>query len=143
MSEEIKGDNQDKTPEQFNECVRLKDDKDLHCKYMDNNNKCIFENCLYAHEETPTTVLQWWFTCIICKRPDAIMPKDMKIHWCQSCINRANEAEVLPFQCRYCGSYQNKPSEWMFSRVCDKCVDKFLYQPRCKNYWCRGAQHQV
>lgn len=141
MESEIVGEGQNEEKVQFERC-KYKDanEKSKHaeggdgkCKYMDTRGYCIFENCLYDQEETPPTVEYWWFECIVCKQPDIINPKNMKIHWCHSCIRRANEAEVLPFTCRYCGSQQNHPSQWMFSRVCDDCIDK-LYWPHCDNY---------
>lgn len=110
---------------------------DKKCKYMDNNGNCIFENCLYDQEETPPQVLVWNYECVICRQPASIVPKHMKIHWCPSCIRRANEVEVLPFTCRFCGRRQKSPSAWFFSGVCDSCIDK-LYNPNhediCKNW---------
>ena len=144
---EVKGDltEMDKKHMQFEPCShRLKDEEDQtpgydkKCKYMDNKGNCIFENCRYDQEETPPHVTEWYFTCVICHEPDSIDPKRMKIHWCRNCIARANEAEVLPFTCRYCGKKQGHPSQWFLSMVCDSCIDQ-LYNPNCKNYWCSGC----
>ena len=115
---------------------------DNKCEYMDNEGNCIFENCRYEQEETPPHVEEWWYTCVACKRPASINPKYRKIHLCHDCIRRINNAEVLPFTCRYCGKQSNEPSDWWGSRVCNSCLEK-LYNPNCKNYWCRGARHQV
>ena len=129
VESEMKGDGADDPKIQFEPCKY----KDKDCKYYDNYGNCIFENCRFDQEELPPTVTQWWFTCLICHKPDSIDPKHMKAHFCKSCIDRMNEAEVLPFTCRYCGRSQNHPSQWMFSRVCDDCIPK-LYDPNCKKY---------
>ena len=142
--QEVLGDGYDEEKIQFEPCKYNPDKKEIEpekhgygyrelCKYMDNYGNCIFENCMYDQEETPPTTDNWWFTCVICQQPDTIDPKNMKIHWCKSCIDRANEAEVLPFTCRYCGRKQNHPSKWFMSRVCDRCEPK-LYNPNCHNY---------
>lgn len=147
VESEMKGDGADDAKIQFEPCKYRDKSKekngryygiDYKCKYMDNNGYCIFENCKFDQEELPPHVVEWWFTCVVCHEPDSINPKHMHIHWCKSCIARANEAEVLPFTCRYCGKKQNHPSTWFMSRVCDSCVSK-LYNPWCKNYWCSGC----
>ena len=147
MAEEMLGDGSEEQKMQFEPCKYRTQDKekghddrgfDGKCKYMNNYNNCIFENCVMEQEETPPTVDQWWYTCVICHAPDSIDPRQMKIHWCNSCISRANEAEILPFTCRYCGARQNHPSQWFMSRVCDACIDQ-LYNKNCKNYWCNGC----
>lgn len=147
---EITGDGADEEKMEFEPCKYNPSGKGIdaespgygyreNCKYMDNYGNCIFENCMYDQEETPPQMEDWWFTCVVCQQPDNIEPKHMKIHWCRSCIDRANEAEILPFTCRYCGRKQHTPSQWFMSRVCDSCIKK-LYNPNCKNYWCSGCR---
>lgn len=146
-NEEVKGEGWDEPKIQFEPCSHRTLDEDSipgydrKCKYMDNYGYCIFENCRYDQEETPPHVTTWYFTCVVCHEPDTIDPKRMKIHWCRSCIARSNEAEVLPFTCRYCGKKQNHPSPWFMSRVCDDCVEQ-CYNKNCKNWICSGARHQ-
>ena len=149
MEDEVKGEGWDEEKIQFEPCkyrVQDQEDKtpgyDKKCKYMDNYGNCIFENCKYDQEETPPTVVEWWFKCVACHEPDSIDPKHMKIHFCRSCIHRINIWEELPFTCRYCGKKQSHPSQWWASGVCDRCIPQ-LYNKNCKNYWCRGARHQV
>lgn len=133
--EEITGDKQTNLPLQFEKCWMLVQNGDSNCNKIDSYGFCTLETCIYKenNSEYPNTCDQWWFNCVICGQPSSIAPKDMKIHWCQSCIDRANKAEHLPFTCRYCGKQQYKPSSWMFSRVCDECI-KHLYNKNCKNY---------
>lgn len=145
MEKEIVGDGQDEQKVQFEPCKYRNTQeesnpgrgRDGKCKYMDNYGNCIFENCIYDQEETPPHVVEWHYTCVVCHRPEVIDPKKMKIHWCTSCIARANDAEVLPFTCRYCGRRQNHPSAWFLSKVCDSCIPK-LYDPNCRQYGCKN-----
>ena len=151
METKVEGDGQKEQKIQFEPCKNRREDEDSvpsksgydkKCKYMDNYGNCIFENCVYDQEEKPPHVTEWWFTCVACQQPDSIDPKHMKVHFCRSCIKRINEREVLPFTCRYCGKTQNHPSLWWASGVCDDCIPQ-LWNKNCKNYWCRGARHQV
>ena len=103
---------------QFEECTY-----DKLCKFRDVNGKCIFETCIVQNTMPPTTLL-WYFNCIICKNVDSIRPDRMKIHACKSCIDRMNDAEVLPFECRFCGATVNSPSPWMFSKLCPSCIGR-------------------
>ena len=149
VESQIFGEGHDEPKIQFEPCkYRVPEEEDQipgydkKCKFMDNYGICIFENCLFDQEETPPTVVEWWFTCVACKEPDTIHPKHMKVHFCRSCIDRINQREVLPFNCRYCGKPQHHPSLWWASGVCDSCIPQ-LYNKNCKNYWCPGPQHPL
>lgn len=133
-TEEVTGDKYIENPIRFELCKHLATDKNNeHCKWIDNQGYCPFECCIKDEGEQPPERKGWTFTCIICGNPCTMEPKNMKIHWCRSCIEKAQDAEKLPFTCRYCGKEQNKRSQWMFSKVCDECIPK-LYSPNCKNY---------
>lgn len=109
---------------QFEPCTYNNGQPFLECKYIDNYKRCIFEDCIWDQKETPLLTPTWWFTCLICHKPDTIDPHEMKAHFCKSCIDRINDAEVLPFTCRFCGKQQSHPSQWMFSKICDSCMEK-------------------
>lgn len=102
--------------EQFEMCCH----DDFECKYKDNNGRCIFETCRYDNITPPRTLL-WYYTCLICKRPDTAKVEELRAPFCHSCIERMQKVEELPHSCRYCGKSINQPANWMFSGICDEC----------------------
>lgn len=102
--------------DQFENCVHT----DFECKYKDNYGKCIFETCQFDNIIAPR-VLLWYFTCLICKRPDTAKVEELRAPFCHKCVERMNAAEQLPHNCRYCGKSINQPAAWMFSGICDEC----------------------
>lgn len=144
--EEIKGDNQNESLEQLEMCKYLVQGEDKPCRHRDIYGRCTFENCVLDSEESPLRSKKWWFQCIICKHPTSIEPDGLRVPFCESCISRMNEAEVLPFTCRYCGKKQYTPSKWMFSRVCDECIP-LLYNKNagqtCLKYTPKAGKHSI
>ena len=99
------------------------------CKHKDIAGRCIFENCKY--DGMPQTAKLHFFKCIICGEVDCIDPKEMKAHFCQSCIKRMQKAEVLPVACKACGKLIESPTNWIFSGLCQECLNNLydLAQP--------------
>lgn len=128
--DEVKGENQNETLAQCERCKYL---GIKNCKYKDMYDRCAFENCILDEEEQPPTTKKFWFKCIICQTPTCKEVESIDSFICDSCRSRMQDAEKLPFTCRYCGKKQYTPSQWMFSKVCDECIPK-LYSPNCKNY---------
>ena len=134
--EEVRGENQNEPLKQFVACPYIQ--TKTTCRYRDMYGRCTLENCILDQQETAPTTKKWWFKCIICGHPTALEPEAVRVPICESCISRMNDAEVLPFTCRYCGKKQYTPSQWMFSKVCDECIPK-LYSPNCDNYSQTGS----
>lgn len=124
-NKEVTGDNQDKsTLKSFDQCKYLDSDWGKGCRYKDTADNCIFETCVVEGDEMPTMNKIWTFKCLICGTVTAVPSSNMKIMFCQACLDRIKEAENLPFTCRYCGRQQHSRSSWLFSRVCDSCIEK-------------------
>ena len=125
--------------EQFVEC-RYKDQNytdDKHgiehkCRYCDNNDKCIYENCVFDGQEGPKVANRHWLKCIICQSDMDLDPKHVDVPICDRCRARMQFAEKLPFKCILCGSSQSKPSAIMFSTLCDKCLMQYVFNKDCK-----------
>lgn len=99
------------------------------CKHKDVAGRCIFENCLY--DEAPNTAKLHFFKCVICGEVSAIDPREKKVHFCELCIQRMNDAEVLPVKCKACGKPIETPTNWIFSGLCQSCLNNLydLAQP--------------
>lgn len=129
--DEVKGANQNETLQQCEPCMYTSQYPE--CRHRDAYGRCEYENCIWDEQETSLTTKKIWFNCIICNGLTSRSPQGKESHICESCRSRMKDAEQLPFTCRYCGKSQYTPSKWMFSKVCDECIDK-LYSPNCKNY---------
>jgi hypothetical protein len=111
--------------QQFEECSQ-------ECKYKDTDGRCIFETCISSNTLPPANML-WYFECIICKRVDSIEPKAMKIHICSECIKRIQKVEALPIRCKWCQAEISEPTSWMFSGLCEACLDKIHAAAFCSH----------
>lgn len=129
LQEEITGDGQTDDLLQYDICSRLAEIDT--CMYRDVYNYCALENC--AWDELPNNTPDWWYNCEICNQTTSADPRGIRSYWCESCRSRIRQAEELPFTCRFCGKKQYSPSQWMFSRVCDDCI-QHLYNKNCKKY---------
>ena len=110
-------------------------DKEDACKYRDNQGRCIFETCIYDNEFPPQTIL-WNFTCIACGDPCSIIPRKMKIHFCDRCRNQLRTAQKLPFECIICGRSQSSPAKGFGNQICDHCIGrlkKYVDQWHCEH----------
>lgn len=137
QNEELVGDGQIDDPElvvSFEICRMLDKDDDHHCKYMDIENRCIFDHCIYDTDELPRFTRKWYTKCIICTEVFARDPRYMKAPFCDSCISRMQAAEKLPFTCINCGNSQDTPSLIMFSSICDYCVQHILFNSCCLEF---------
>jgi hypothetical protein len=115
---EIRGDTKEPY-EQFEKCRHI---EDFACKFIQNDGTCIFETCVMDDHEPPR-VLLWYFKCLICKQEDCIKPEEMRAPFCHSCIQRMNDAEELPHNCKICGRSVYKPAQLMMSGICDECFN--------------------
>ena len=109
---------------QFEKCRHAQDsdaEDKFQCKYMDNNGYCIHETCVYDNDRPPRVRL-WYYTCLICLRPDTARPEELRAPFCHSCVQRLQQVEQLPHNCRICGKSINQPAQWMFSGICDECT---------------------
>ena len=93
--------------------------------------RCLFETCMFDYE-FPVHATEWEFECMVCHKPEIRSPRDMKIHICDSCLERIRATEELPFSCVFCGSSQNKPSKIPLSGICDTCFKKINNAINCK-----------
>jgi len=87
----LKGDTQPPY-EQFEKCERKT------CVYLNNNGRCIWETCKFDNED-PGYVQYWDFECQACHKIDQRDVRDMKLMFCDSCLERLAKAERLPFTC--------------------------------------------
>lgn len=111
-------DTEEKNLDQFEEC-KVQD----NCVFKDTNGRCIFETCLVQNELPPATLL-WFFECIACKEIGSIKPNEMRIHFCQNCIDQLQKAQVLPFSCILCGKSQGNRGKGFGNQICNTCIDK-------------------
>ena len=116
--------------EQFEMCDRET------CVYRHANGRCIYETCVFDNER-PVHVETWDFECQACHKIEQRNPRDMKVMFCDSCLERMREAEELPFTCVLCGKSQGHPSQAIFSRICDECITKLRRTIHCK--YCGNA----
>lgn len=116
--------------EQFEECERKT------CVYRHANGRCIYETCVFENEK-PKFVDTWDFECQSCHKIEQRDVRDMKIMFCDSCLERIAKAEQLPFHCVFCGKSQGHPSKIMFSGICDDCFRKIKNAINCK--YCGNA----
>lgn len=116
--------------EQFEKCERKT------CKYLSNNGRCIWETCKFENED-PKFVQYWDFECQACHRIEQRDVRDMKIMFCDSCLERLAKAEELPFTCIICGDSQNHPPKGFSTPICDKCLAKLRNTIHCK--YCGNA----
>lgn len=120
---EIKGNTQPPY-EQFEECPRKT------CVYLNANGRCIYETCVFKNESAQF-VDHWDFECQSCHKIEQRDVRDMKIMFCDSCLERIRKAEQLPFSCVFCGRSQNHPSKIMFSGICDSCISRIIRAMTC------------
>ena len=119
----------------FEICKRVKaNPEDNKCKYIDIDNRCTHDHCVWDEDESPMVTKKWFTECIICKKKFDRDPRDMRVPFCDTCIARMQKAEVLPFTCINCGKQQNHPSLIMFSSICDYCVKFKLFNNTCKHF---------
>lgn len=124
-NKEVIGDNQDKEKlEAFSTCKYLDTEFGKGCKYKDTKDKCIWENCILDGAELPKPNLLWTFNCLICGTTTSVTTSNMKIMFCKECLERIKTAEHLPYTCRYCGRVCHGRSKWLFSQLCDQCIEK-------------------
>lgn len=119
---------------QFEKCRHAMDsdaEDKFVCKYLDNNGYCIHETCVYDNTKPPRTRL-WYYTCLICKREDTARPEELRAPFCHKCVERMQEVEQLPHNCRICGKAINQPAKWMFSGICDECTNNIA---SIVNHW--------
>ena len=128
--EEIVGDDADKDMTVFDPCKYNR----KNCKYCDVYGNCMYETCIFDMDENPPINKQVVVKCEICTAEFSVDTKEMKSYICPSCRSRILAAEKLPFTCMHCGKQQNHYSKWMFSRLCDECLDKYIFNDVCKNY---------
>lgn len=120
--------NEEKPPyKQFDEC---KDHP--NCKYRDTSGNCIYETCIFDNE-SPGQNPTWFFECQICHKTEVREPRDMKVMFCDECLERIKKTEELPFTCVFCGESQSTPSKIPLSGICDKCFNKLNNAIHCKN----------
>lgn len=135
-SDQMEGDGQH--PDEvvsFEICKMLDQDEDHHCKYMDIENRCIFDQCIFDTEELPKFTRKWYTKCVICMQPFARDPRYMKVPFCDSCLSRMQTAENYEgFTCLNCGKKQHTPSKIMFSSICDYCVEHILFNTCCAEF---------
>lgn len=112
--------------EQFEKCDRKT------CVYLNNDGRCIYETCKFKNEE-PKFVDTWDFECQSCHKIEQRDVRDMKIMFCDRCLERIRRAEQLPFKCVFCGMSQGSPSKIMFSGVCNRCFSKMKRAMWCKH----------
>ena len=117
---ELRGDTSSAPYPQFEMC-KYADSDSISCKYRDAAGRCVFENCVY--DGLPKTGLLHYFECVICKEIDCIDTREMKVHFCHTCIERMQAAEVLPVTCKACGESIESPTDWIFSGLCQSCLN--------------------
>lgn len=119
----------------FEICKRVKaNPEDNKCKYIDIENRCTYDHCVWEENESPMLTKKWWTKCVICDQEFTRDPRDMRVPFCDSCLERIHKAEKLPFTCICCGNKQNHPSLIMFSGICDYCVKFKLFNTTCKKF---------
>ena len=124
----LKGDTQPPY-EQFEKCERKT------CVYL-NNGRCIWETCKFDNED-PGYVQYWDFECQACHKIDQRDVRDMKLMFCDSCLERLAKAERLPFTCIICGKTQSSPPKGFSTPICNTCLRKLRNSVHCK--YCGNA----
>lgn len=102
------------------------------CKYKNViSGRCSFETCIY-NDEWPIHSDEQEYECMVCHSINVRGPRDMKIHICDSCLERIRRTEELPFSCVFCGKKQSSPSKIPLSGICDKCFGAIKNAINCK-----------
>lgn len=114
---------------------------EYNCKYKDINGKCTLETCVMDNDEVPKVNLQF-MECQICGETYSRDPKEEKVPFCDSCMQRMRKAEELPHNCIFCGKEIDGPAKLMFSGICDDCANVLqkivlTYKKHGDWPWCR------